>query len=179
MADREFFDRSGSLSVAAYAPPKKLAFALLGIGCGLPTPCACGGFAFVMWSLTARMCAGQPKTASEVYSPDNHYVARVKSFDCGATTDFSTWLELDEASHSSSQAGENTVFSSNNHPREVFPIWCDRRLLLIDYEATRRLSRDKSSWRDVEVIFRQHVTALTEAPDGRPQECPSYTPPDS
>jgi len=93
-------------------------------------------------------------------SPDQRRLARVTEFDCGATTPFTSYVELRAAGFPTSLSllgararWRRTVFIIEHDPRLIQLIWTGNRELTIRYPKPDRTDSYKcdSTWQDVRI----------------------------
>lgn len=100
--------------------------------------------------LPACLCSDE--VVSEVTSPDGVLTATIVVRDCGATTDFTSIVNLHKRGEASDDK-RGIVFVAKGRQR-VFATWRNDKLLSITCEscAPTEISYEASAWGDIEIL---------------------------
>lgn len=100
---------------------------------------------------TSIQCADEVK--SELKSPDGAYVATLYERDCGATTDFSTIVNLRESS-AAFNGDDSRIFIVKGQ-RQVNLVWQEARSLHVECPGCKSddIYKQEKSWRNVNISY--------------------------
>jgi hypothetical protein len=90
---------------------------------------------------------------SEENSPSGRYIATIFERDCGATTDFSTIVNM-RAATEKFDGDRDTIFIVKGQPRMVL-VWKDNSTLNINCDdcKTNAIFQRADSWQDVRIAY--------------------------
>lgn len=92
------------------------------------------------------------KVKSEVLSPAGHYAATVIERDCGATTDYSTLVDLRVASKPLTTSPESLILTLSGK-QSVTLAWEGESQLAIQFPRVDTYMQ-KRAWKNVRVVYR-------------------------
>jgi len=101
------------------------------------------------WPLTGPC---DDKVKSEAVSPGGRYAATVIERDCGATTDYSTLVNLRVASEPLAASPESLILTLSGK-QSVALAWESEAELTIQFPRVRTYTQ-KPSWKNVQVVYR-------------------------
>ena len=106
-----------------------------------------GGCAFLLHS----NCENTVK--SEIHSPDSKYVATLFERNCGATTDFSTIVNLRESSASFKDDDLGIVIVKGQHKLDL--VWDGNTKLQLECHDCRAedIFKQERTWKDIDISF--------------------------
>jgi hypothetical protein len=113
--------------------------------------------------LFAHFMCGKYVMSREI-SPDDAVSARVTEFDCGATTSFTSYVELRSTRSIIGHLGMgwSTVFTIEDDPRLVSIRWTGQRELTIRHPQNSELFQCDSTWNDVHIKCDAYTPDLRE-----------------
>ena len=89
----------------------------------------------------------------EAKSPDGKYLATYYERDCGATTDFSTIVQLRDSSASFEGDALGSVIVKGQHKLDL--VWDDNRKLRLQCHDCRAedIFKQEKTWKDIDISF--------------------------
>ena len=119
---------------------------IITLACVLPLVAVAGCYSWLVGD-----CADNVKSQS--VSPDGRYIARLVERDCGATTDYSTVVDLRLSSESLDSHQDNWILTMPGR-HSITLTWQGNTELMIMLPQSRTVVQ-KTAWGDVEVTY-QH-----------------------
>ena len=118
----------------------------------MPNTIKCILFMVLIGSLSGCDTSCSDKITARSYSEDGKYVAISSIRDCGATTDYSTQLRLQESKDSRFDPDmPPIVVFSGDEPIKM--MWAGK-ILAVEY-SDRKIFSPMNAWKDVKVIYRE------------------------
>lgn len=104
-----------------------------------------------LFTVARTQCKSNPRT--EKRSPDSKYTATIYERDCGATTDFSTVVNLRESSVKFKGDDLGVVIVKGQHRIDL--VWEGNSTLRLQCHDCRsdEIFKQEGTWKDVEIFF--------------------------